>query len=104
MSKRAASPRALRKVQFEVNRSAASIWSALCRHLADKFESIGEDEGVAFSGRCGLRNHLLVDKQRLGGCSLQAVAFFAIGWRFPRASFCQAKGLEIVTLPICRPF
>jgi hypothetical protein len=27
----------------------------------------------------------------------------AIAWKFPKMSFCQAKGLVIVTFPICCP-
>jgi hypothetical protein len=52
MSERAGESTGLRRVQ-RGQQERPSIWSALCRHLADKFESIGEDEGVAFSGRCG---------------------------------------------------
>jgi len=31
----------------------SSAWSTSCSHFADQFKSIGENQGVAFSGRCG---------------------------------------------------
>jgi hypothetical protein len=31
----------------------SSAWSTSCSYFADQFKSIGEDQGVAFSGRCG---------------------------------------------------
>jgi hypothetical protein len=31
----------------------SSPHSALCRYFTDQFKSIGENQGVAFSGRCG---------------------------------------------------
>ncbi len=52
MSERAGESKGLRS-SARGQQERASIWSALCRHLADKFKSIGEDKGVAFSGRCG---------------------------------------------------
>jgi len=38
--------------KFEINPPA----TASCCHLADQFKSIGEEQGVAFSGRCAPRS------------------------------------------------
>jgi len=49
------------------------------RRLADQFKSIGDDQGMAFSGRCGPPQPFLVDLKRLRGCSLSTVSLFCPG-------------------------
>ena len=57
---------------------------------------------IVYSVRIGPPQAIFDDLERLGPPS-EPLLSSPTDSRFPRMSFCQTKGLEIVTLPICCP-